>query len=165
MNPFLHDTVAVPLAGRPAGRWQFPFTRGSRGRLSRQAGVVAVTAMAAVTAGVVPPAHALDVNAATQTQLQSMRGVGPRTAQIIVDERTRAGRFESLEDLSDRVRGIGRKRLQALQAAGLRVGTDRGRVAGEGTARADGAMTVATASARSTPGIATPLLTTVSPNP
>jgi competence protein ComEA len=34
----------------------------------------------------------------------------------------RAGHFESLEDLSDRVRGIGVKKLQAMQAGGLRVG-------------------------------------------
>ncbi len=71
------------------------------------------------------PAQAVDVNHASTSQLQGVRGVGPRMAQTIVDERERAGRFESLEDLSDRVRGIGRKRLQSLRAAGLRIGTGR----------------------------------------
>ncbi|MCD0505738.1 ComEA family DNA-binding protein, partial [Bordetella petrii] len=68
------------------------------------------------------PAQGLDVNAASAEQLETLHGVGPRTAQIIVQERERAGPFESLQDLSDRVRGIGRKRLDRLQAAGLVVG-------------------------------------------
>jgi competence protein ComEA len=67
------------------------------------------------------PAHALDVNSATAEQLTGIRGVGPKTADVIIKERERGGRFESLEDLSDRVRGIGPKKAQALQAAGLRV--------------------------------------------
>ena len=84
-------------------------------------------------------AQALDLNAATAEQLQDLRGVGPRTAQIIVQERNRAGRFESLEDLSDRVRGIGPKRIQALQAAGLRVsGAERTR---DGSSRPSGLVT------------------------
>src|SRR5690606_12575166 len=68
------------------------------------------------------PVHALDANVATIEQLEAINGVGPRTAKIIVQERERAGLFESLEDLSDRVRGIGRKRLGRLRAAGLTVG-------------------------------------------
>ena len=67
-------------------------------------------------------AHALDVNTASAQQLEALRGVGPKTAQIIVQERQRGGRFESIEDLSDRVRGIGPKKAQALQAAGLTAG-------------------------------------------
>lgn len=65
---------------------------------------------------------ALDVNAATLEQLVAVRGIGPRTAQIIIDERRRAGPFESLEDLSDRIRGIGARKAAALRASGLRVG-------------------------------------------
>jgi competence protein ComEA len=67
-------------------------------------------------------AAALDVNAATLEQLVAVRGIGPRTAQIIIDERRRAGPFESLEDLSDRIRGIGARKAAALRASGLRVG-------------------------------------------
>lgn len=68
-------------------------------------------------------AFALDVNAATQEQLRGVRGIGPKTAQIIIEERSRGGRYESLEDLSDRVKGIGSKKAASLQAAGLSVGT------------------------------------------
>ena len=39
-----------------------------------------------------------------------------------MQERERAGAFESLDDLAERVRGIGPKKAKALQAAGLTVG-------------------------------------------
>jgi competence protein ComEA len=67
------------------------------------------------------PVQAVNVNTATVEQLSTVRGVGPKTAQRIVKERERGGYFESLEDLSDRIRGIGLKRMQRLEAAGLRV--------------------------------------------
>ena len=156
MNPFLYDTVAVPLLTRPPGSWQFPFARASRKQLSRQAGAVAMAA----GMGLGMPAQAVDVNHASASQLQSVRGVGPRMAQTIVDVRERAGRFESLEDLSDRVRGIGRKRLQSLRAAGLRIGT--GRVpegpGGEGQA---GSVVSSGRAALAASHRAQPLLTTV----
>ncbi|MEO6959080.1 MAG: DUF655 domain-containing protein [Burkholderiaceae bacterium] len=68
------------------------------------------------------PAHALDVNTATQVELRAVRGIGPKTAQIIIEERSRGGRYESFEDLSDRVKGIGPKKAASLQAAGLTLG-------------------------------------------
>ena len=122
MNPFFHDPGAKPLPLRPAGSWRFPFTtQRPCTRLSRQAGALALAAGVGASLGVAPVSHAIDVNTASQAQLQSVKGVGPRTAQIIVQERARAGHFESLEDLSDRVRGIGMKKLQAMQEGGLRV--------------------------------------------
>ncbi len=66
-------------------------------------------------------ALALNVNAATQEQLQAVRGIGPKTAQIIVHERNRGGSFESFDDLSERVKGIGPKKAASLKAAGLTV--------------------------------------------
>ncbi len=123
MNPFLYDPVARPLARRPAGSWQFPFSNRSCPRLKHHAGAVAIAA----GMGVGFSAQAIDVNTASVADLERVRGVGPRTAQIIVQERSRAGHFSSLEDLSDRVRGIGRKRLETLQAAGLLVGGQGGR--------------------------------------
>ena len=123
MNPFLHDPVAKPLSSRPTGSWRFPFSSHQhRRRLSHQAGALAIAAGVGAGLGVATNAQAIDVNTASQSQLQAVKGVGPRTAQIIVQERTRAGHFESLEDLSDRVRGIGVKKLQAMQAGGLKVG-------------------------------------------
>jgi len=80
-------------------------------------------AIAAASLALVPmgAANALDVNTASSEQLQTLRGIGDKTAHIIVQERERGGHFVSLQDLSDRVRGIGPKRLESLQAAGLTV--------------------------------------------
>ncbi len=115
MNPFLFDPVAQPLVAKPVGSWRFPFNRRSATALGKQAGAVAVMA------GMATSAHAMDVNTATAGELQRLRGMGPRMASFIVQERDRAGHFESLQDLSERVKGLGSKRVQSLEAAGLRV--------------------------------------------
>lgn len=63
--------------------------------------------------------QAVDLNRATAQELQTVRGIGPKTARTIINERTRGGDYESFTDLSDRVKGIGPKKASALQAAGL----------------------------------------------
>ncbi|ANN80334.1 hypothetical protein BAU07_08335 [Bordetella flabilis] len=98
------------------------------------------------------PTRALDVNSATIEQLRAVRGVGPKTAETIVKERERGGRFESMEDLSDRVRGIGSRRAQALEAAGLRVESG----APSGGFRGDAGRAGASAVPPSPPGGAAP---------
>lgn len=118
MNPFLHSTVT---GHQPAAPWRRPrrqaASQGGR-RVLRQA-----LGMALLAAGMVHvPAYALDVNGATAQQLEGIRGIGPRTAEIIVRERDRAGKFDSLQDLAERVRGISQKKAEALEAAGLTVG-------------------------------------------
>jgi competence protein ComEA len=77
--------------------------------------------MIAVGLAATSPTQALDVNPASAGQLESLRGIGPRTAKMIVHERSRAGAFESMEDLSDRVRGLGERRVRSLSQAGLEV--------------------------------------------
>lgn len=140
MNPFLNDTIARPApcadfsAGRfsPPGRSKAeavpsrsgmpPARRGDpahRRFMARTAGRLA--AAGGLALAMASSAHALDVNSASAEQLETLRGVGPKMARVIVQERQRGGRFESLEDFSDRVRGIGPKRARALQAAGLTV--------------------------------------------
>ena len=56
----------------------------------------------------------VDLNTATATELESLPGVGPATAQAILDQRRRVGRFRSVDDLLD-VRGIGPSKLAALR--------------------------------------------------
>jgi len=63
----------------------------------------------------------VDLNTATAEQLQTVSGIGPKTAELIIEERERGGRFASLQDVADRVRGIGPKRLESLQAGGATV--------------------------------------------
>lgn len=139
MNPFTESTVACPLgAGLPKvqhskkRRSLVRLTLGAMGLATGLGGppVTGLTATgvllarAGVVAGMVAPgvAYAVDVNSATQEQLRGVRGIGPKTAQIIIEERTRGGRYESFEDLSDRVKGIGPKKSASLQASGLTLG-------------------------------------------
>jgi competence protein ComEA len=60
------------------------------------------------------PDGPVDLNTATLDELDTLPGVGPTTAQAIIDERARRGRFRSVEDLLD-VRGIGEAKLAALR--------------------------------------------------
>jgi competence protein ComEA len=64
--------------------------------------------------GAEPPAAPVGLNAADATQLQTLDGVGPATAQKIIEWRTAHGGFRSVDDLGQ-VPGIGPKRLAALR--------------------------------------------------
>lgn len=109
MNPFLDPTRAEPDP-RP---YRLRGARICAGRLAVVAGL---------GLGAVGAAHAVDANTATPAQLEAVRGIGPRTAATIVQERRRGGPFASFDDLAGRVRGLGAKRLQSLRAAGLAIG-------------------------------------------
>jgi len=61
-----------------------------------------------------PPAKPIDLNAATIKELEELPGVGPVTAQRIIDARQKSGRFRRIEDLLA-IRGISTKRLEALR--------------------------------------------------
>ncbi|WP_420315118.1 ComEA family DNA-binding protein, partial [Bordetella avium] len=76
----------------------------------------------ALLLGAAFPATALDLNSATAAQLRELKGVGPRSAELIVRERERGGPFLSLQDLSERVRGIGERKIAGFAEAGLTVG-------------------------------------------
>ncbi|OBA75696.1 hypothetical protein A5641_24060 [Mycobacterium sp. 1554424.7] len=60
------------------------------------------------------PGEALDLNAATQEQLDALPGVGPVTAAAIVAWRQANGKFTSVDQLAD-VDGIGPARLEKLR--------------------------------------------------
>jgi len=55
----------------------------------------------------------VDINSATQAELEELPGVGPATASAIVEERETNGPFSAPEDLM-RVSGIGPKKYEAL---------------------------------------------------
>jgi len=59
-------------------------------------------------------ARRLDLNAATQAELELLPGIGPASAKAIVDFRKHTGGFKSLDDL-DKVPGIGPKTLDRVR--------------------------------------------------
>jgi competence protein ComEA len=147
MNPFIESTVARPLAQCPSrpvavlspnvrcGKKRRSLVRLTLGAVGLATGLGippagglqaagVLLAQAGILAAALAPgmAHAVDVNVATQEQLQGVRGIGPKMAQVIIEERARGGRYESFEDLSDRVKGIGPKKSASLKSSGLTLG-------------------------------------------
>lgn len=160
MNPFLESTVAtsqpdarwcpVPRRSHHIARARFRSLRPNRTHgvrpavpvrqtgLRRTGRVLRVAAFAGVllAPGV---STAVDINAASPEQLLDVKGIGPKMARVIIEERDRGGRFESIDDLSDRVKGIGPKKAAALLASGLTVGPMAGGKAGAEAASAPAA--------------------------
>ena len=56
----------------------------------------------------------LDLNTATQPQLEELPGVGPSTAKAILEYREKNGRFRAVEELLD-VRGIGPAKFAEIE--------------------------------------------------
>lgn len=96
--PRMGSTPRVTLP-RPHAGINLPITGGSGG-----AGRGATS-----TAGIV------DINRATLFDLDALPGVGPSTAQAIIDYRTANGPYASVDDLLN-VRGIGPSKLAAMRA-------------------------------------------------
>jgi competence protein ComEA len=65
-------------------------------------------------AGTDPAAQPVDLNEATAADLDTLPGVGPATAQAILDWRAANGAFTSVDQLLD-VRGIGEAKLAELR--------------------------------------------------
>lgn len=58
---------------------------------------------------------AVNINTATQSELESVRGIGPSKAKAIVDYREKGGSFKSLDDL-DNVKGFGKAAIDKLRS-------------------------------------------------
>lgn len=88
-----------------------------------------------VAAASTPPSHApvqivqqpgpargvgekINLNTATAEQIALLPGIGPKLAASIVTDREKNGKFKRVADL-DRVKGIGRKKLDAIRSSVL----------------------------------------------
>ncbi len=96
------EQIAVGVAPAPDAAGQPP------------GGVAAGAGAAGSRAGSAGPAVKVDLNTATVAQLDTLPGVGPVTAQHIVDWRTRNGRFARVDQLRE-IDGIGERRFQQLR--------------------------------------------------
>ena len=87
--PRPHAGINLPIAGGSGGA-------GAGGSATSAAGIV-------------------DINSATLADLDALPGVGPSTAQAIIDYRVANGPYASVDDLLN-VRGIGPSKLAAMRA-------------------------------------------------
>lgn len=77
----------------------------------------------------------VDVNKASQADLETLRGIGPSLSAKILEAR-KAGEFRHWNDLVDRVQGVGPASAAKLSQAGLTVsGTSYDGTAAAGKAR------------------------------
>jgi competence protein ComEA len=102
------DVQAIPLAAK--------VTDGARVYVPRVGEVVTTTLSTLERGERAPPSPQapLDLNQATLEQLDALPGVGPATAQAIVDYRTEHGPFMAVDDLLE-VRGIGPAKLDGFR--------------------------------------------------
>ena len=63
----------------------------------------------------------INVNTATQTELESIKGIGPSKAKTIISERLDGGHFQDANDLQKRVRGIGMRSVEKMVDNGLTI--------------------------------------------
>jgi competence protein ComEA len=66
------------------------------------------------TSDMVAPEARLDVNVAPAYELALLPGIGPKTAEAVVADRTANGPFRSLDDLT-RVKGIGPATVEEIR--------------------------------------------------
>lgn len=61
-----------------------------------------------------PPPKPVNINTANSEELQQVPGIGPATAEKILQMRKSYGAFKSVDDLLS-IRGIGKKRLEKMR--------------------------------------------------
>lgn len=65
-------------------------------------------------------AQPMDLNKATEIELDSLKGVGPMLTREVMEERQKAP-FQDWDDVTRRVKGIAPQKARSLSAQGVRV--------------------------------------------
>ena len=84
----------------------------------RAATISAVLAFTSIGGALASP---INVNTATQSELESIKGIGPSKAKTIIAERLDGGHFQDANDLQKRVRGIGMRSVEKMVDNGLTI--------------------------------------------
>ena len=61
-----------------------------------------------------PAIAAVNLNTATQSELEAVKGLGPAKAKAIIEYRESKGAFKSMDDL-DNVKGFGKASIEKLK--------------------------------------------------
>lgn len=83
---------------------------------------------------------AVDVNKASEAELDGIKGIGPVTSKVIISERKK-GEFKNWDDFVTRVKGVGDKNAAKFSAEGLTVGGASYKGAAAAEAKADSKKT------------------------
>jgi len=101
---------------------------------------------------------AIDVNKASQAELEGIKGIGPALSTRILDERKKAA-FKDWAEMAERVKGIGEGNSKKFSAAGLTVNGASYQVA----AKAAKASGTAAPAAKAQPAPVKPVAATATP--
>lgn len=66
-----------------------------------------------LTSGLAFAADKININTASKTELQTLKGIGDATAEAIIQYREQNGSFTTIEELIN-VKGIGSKKVEKL---------------------------------------------------
>ena len=80
------------------------------GKMLKKLGLILVVGLLFLSANSVFAADMININTASQAQLETLNGVGPATATAIIEHREQAGSFKTVEEITN-VKGIGAKKL------------------------------------------------------
>lgn len=108
-NGLLKSAGFSELAGK-----DFPLTEGMKLVINASAGGKDIAASRMTAAQRLSLGLPIDINRATEEDLVLIKGIGPKTAEKILDLRKKINRFENIRQLME-VKGIKEKRLARLR--------------------------------------------------
>lgn len=77
-------------------------------------GLTYAPALASAQASKASATEKVNLNTATEEQLQTLPGIGPSVAKRIIDHRNKNGKFTKIEEILN-IRGIGEKKFQRIK--------------------------------------------------